>query len=253
MPIDYSKWDNLDVSSSSEDEDDAATPRVTRLDAPTSVTFGGKDGSISAAATPSQAPKSASTKPSLPTSTSTRPTTSKKSTPTSWTDHGGLVKAKTNEGRERSLHWAQDRYSVTLRLELQSGEKVKSVTVDGILPYSDRFSAVGSTKPKLVCSSGAEILLEGELPHPVHLSEDDDDVVDWSIEDTGGRFLVITLHKAVPMQGLSVWWRRPLMEFPEVDMNAVRGESNQGNASKEFLEAWEQAHKIFREGKQKKG
>ncbi len=250
MPIDYSKWDKLDVSSSSEDEDDRATPRVTRLDAPTSVTFGGKDGSISAAAaTPSQATtkSSASTTPSLPTTTTT------KSTPTSWTDQGGLVTTKTSDGQEQSLYWSQDRYSVTLRLALPSGEKVKSVTVDGILPYSDRCSAVGSTKPRLVCSSGTAKLLEGELPHPVHLAEDDDDVVDWSIEDTNGRFLVILLHKAVPMQGLSVWWRRPLMEFPEADIHAVRGEGNQGNASKEFIEAWEQAHKIFREGKQKKG
>ena len=217
------------MSSSSEDEGDSK-PRVTRLDAPTKVTFGGGSVSATTAATPSQAP---STKPP-PTST----------TPTSWTDHGGLLKTK---GEERNLYWSQDRHSVTLRLELAAAEKIKSVTVDGILPYADRWSAVGTTKPKLVvCRSSDLLLLEGELPHPVHLEEDSDDgIVDWSIED---GVLCIILHKAVPMQGLSVWWRRPLMEFPEADLGEVRGE---GGASKDFLAAWEEAHKIFREGKQK--
>ena len=153
------------------------------------------------------------------------------------------------------MYWSQDRYSVTLRLELGEGEKVKSVVVEGILPYADRWSAVGSTKAKLVCKSGEEVLLEGELPHAVHLAEEDL-AVDWSVEDEQMyRFLVVTLHKAVPMQGLTVWWRRPLMSFPEADLTVIRGDDKskqQGAASKEFLDAWEEAHKIFREGKQKK-
>jgi hypothetical protein len=90
--------------------------------------------------------------------------------------------------------------------------------------------------------------------------------VDWSVEHSSSsststnhiRLLTLTLHKAVPMQGLSLWWRRPLMDFPEADLDSVRGSgsssSGKGAAStnsKEFLEAWEEAHKIFREGKQK--
>lgn len=246
MPIDYSKWDNLDVSSSSEDEDDAPKqPRVTRLDAPSSVTFGGKDGSISASTKP---PPAISSKP-LPSTKPSQPSPTNNTPPSSWTDHGSLVK----EG-ERNFYWTQDRYSVTLRLELSQGEKAKSVVVEGILPYADRWSAVGSTKPKLVCSSSdSSILLEGELPHPVHLAEEDTHV-DWSVLNEGQqRFLVITLYKAVPMQGLTVWWRRPLTKFPEADLGEIRGESNKGTpASKDFLGAWEQAHKIFREGKQKR-
>ena len=248
MPIDYSKWDNLDVSSS-EDEDDAPQPRVTRLDAPSSVTFGGKGGEISATAKP----PSASPLPSSKESPKSK--TAKTTVQSSWTDHGGLLRAKSNSGEERNLYWSQDRYSVTLRLELGKGEKVKSVVVDGILPYADRWSAVGSTKVKLICKSGQEVLLEGELPHAVHLAEEDL-AVDWSVEDEQmHRFLVVTLHKAVPMQGLTVWWRRPLMSFPEADLTDIRGDDKskqQGAASKEFLDAWEEAHKIFREGKQKK-
>ena len=248
MPIDYSKWDNLDVSSS-EDEDDAPQPRVTRLDTPSSVTFGGKGGEISATAkTPSASPHPSSKE-------TPKSKTTKTSLPSSWTDHGGLLRAKSNSGEERNLYWSQDRYSVTLRLELGEGEKVKSVVVEGILPYADRWSAVGSTKAKLVCKSGEQVLLEGELPHAVHLAEEDL-AVDWSVEDEQMyRFLVVTLHKAVPMQGLTVWWRRPLMSFPEADLTVIRGDDKskqQGAASKEFLDAWEEAHKIFREGKQKK-
>lgn len=248
MPIDYSKWDNLDVSSS-EDEDDVPQPRVTRLDAPSSVTFGGKGGEISAAAKP----PSASPIPS-PTETP-KSTPAKNSVPSSWTDHGGLLRAQSNTDKERKLYWSQDRNSVTLRLELGPREKVKSVVVEGILPYADRWSAVGSSKAKLVCKSGEEVLLKGELPHAVHLAEEDL-ATDWSVEDEQmHRFLVVTLLKAVPMQGLTVWWRRPLTSFAEADLTTIRGDDKskqQGAASKDFLDAWEEAHKIFREGKQKK-
>jgi len=247
MPIDYSKWDNLEISSSSEDEDDAPQPRVTRLDTPSSVTFGGKGGTISATSNPASSLASKEIPESGPASS--------KSIPPSWTDHGGLLQATSNNVEEQNLYWSQDRYSVTVRLELGPGEKVQSVQVEGILPFADRWSAVGSTKPKLVCISGKAVLLEGELPHPVHLEEDDSGV-DWSVEnEQKHRFLVVTLRKAVPMQGLTVWWRRPLTQFPEADLATIRGENNskqQCGASKDFLEAWEEAHKIFRENKQKR-
>ena len=185
MPIDYSKWDKLEVSSSSEDEADAPRPRVTRLDTPSRVTFGGKSVSASSKAAavvadPSEIP---------PPSTKPPKSTPANNFPSFWTDHGGLAKLKDGEP---SLYWAQDRYTVTLRLELSKGEKTKSVVVEGILPYADRWSAVGSTKPTLVCRSSETVLLEGELPHPVHFAEEDSDV-DWCVED---RILVVTLNKA---------------------------------------------------------
>jgi len=257
MPIDYSKWDNLDVSSS-EDEDDESTPRVTRLDAPSRVTFGGKtDGlefSAASPAVPPQLPLDVTTKGE---ETQQIPTVA----PPSWTEHGGLL--ETTSDPNRRLYWAQDRYSVTLRLELVGGEKVRSVDVEGILPYSDRWSAVGSIKQRIsFISTASEVLLDGELPHPVHLAEEDseDGVLDWSVEDSNiadgkrYRFLAVTLHKAVPMQGVSLWWRRPLSEFPEAEIDAVRGDgaSSPSSNSKDFVVAWEEAHKLFREGKQKR-
>lgn len=265
MPIDYSKWDNLDVSSS-EDEDDESTPRVTRLDAPSRVTFGGKTNGLEFnAASPAvlpQPPLDATTKgektQQIPTM---RPSGDRGFAPPSWTEHGGLL--ETTSDPKRRLYWAQDRYSVTLRLELVGGEKVRSVDVEGILPYSDRWSAVGSIKQRISCiSTATEVLLDGELPHPVHLAEEDseDGVLDWSVEDSNSvdgkryRFLAVTLHKAVPMQGVSLWWRRPLSEFPEAEIDAVRGDdgSSPSSNSKDFVVAWEEAHKLFREGKQKR-
>lgn len=321
MPIDYSKWDKLELSDSDDDDNDdngfnnsqsSMTPRVTRLDAPMKVTFGGNSSS-STTPTAHIEPSSSSLLPISSTQDQTKSTSSISSTksinnnsiefvkptrnnssdtsspssssqhPSSWIERGGLVTTAGNGNDEgdddqskRKLYWTQDRYTVTLRLELKEVEgKVQSVDVAGILPYSDRFSAVGSTKPTLRCkgktktndslllSSSSLLLLEGELPHPVHLAEDENDedgAVDWSVvrEDnssTGIRFLMITLYKAVPMHGLSVWWRRPLMEFPELDLDQVKDKTTQtsgATASQEFRKTWEEAHKIFREEKKKK-
>lgn len=328
MPIDYSKWDNLEISDSDNDDDDnyddgvnndrsSMTPRVTRLDAPMKVTFGGNNNSSSTptahiepslsipTATQDQA-KSTTTSISTKSNnnnnnnnsiefvktTRTTSSPSSSSQASSWTERGGLVVVTTTAAgngddddqpkqQGRKLYWSQDRYSVTFRLELKEVEgKVQSVDVAGILPYSDRFSAVGSTKPTLRCKGKTKnkndddsllMLLEGELPHPVHLAEDDEDgVVDWSVvvreeEDNSSsinsrscRFLMITLYKAVPMHGLSVWWRRPLMEFPELDLDQVKDTkttqttSGAATASQEFRKTWEEAHKIFREEKKKK-
>jgi hypothetical protein len=53
------------------------------------------------------------------------------------------------------------------------------------------------------------------------------------------------------MQGLFVWWRRPLMEFPEVEVERDGGSTSGG--SQEFLKAWEEAHKLFRAKKESEG
>lgn len=319
--IDYSKWDNLDEYS--DDDDDnisnegnsagiggsslSKTPRVTRLDEPCKVTFGGNSSSTTPIINiqPTTV-TTATTTQSIRTDTCENPhndertgmnkernnssssTTTSCQQPSSWTERGGLIVSEstttTIDGKltkKRMLYWSQDRYSVTLRLELheQSNdeeEKIQLVDVDGILPFCDRFCATGSTRPVLRClgittttenkilyanntGNNPLVLLEGELPHPVHLAEEDD-TVDWSIvrDNSYCRFLIITLYKAVPMQGLSVWWRRPMMKFPELDLEQVKDQpttnhiGTSGTSSQDFLKSWEEAHKIFREEKKKK-
>lgn len=60
------------------------------------------------------------------------------------------------------------------------------------------------------------------------------------------KVVLVTLYKAVPMEGVCIWWRRPLMNFPEIDI--VNNESAPSK-SKEFLQAWDEAHRLFREKK----
>lgn len=162
---------------------------------------------------------------------------------------------------------------------------VATVDIGGILPYRDRCAAVGTTLPTIaVRSKSGEVLLEERLPHPVHGAEEDGNrpEADWSVEPfawssgsagskqskpnskpnsnssrnnhhhttttTTKKYLTIVLHKAVPMQGLSLWWRRPLLGVPEIDLADAKGDAV-GASSKDFLGAWERAHELFREGK----
>jgi hypothetical protein len=257
MPIDYSKWDNIE-DSDSDNDDNQAMPQVTRLDAPSKVTFGGGSDTIiaepnaaSAATAPasSTAPTSTSTTETKRKSQSTNPTgaaVANNDKSSSWTEQGGLLQTKDDN---RELHWSQDRYSLTIRLQLLEGEKIMSVQVENMLRYTERFTATGTTKPKLtIYGTDSKSILVGELPHPVHACEDDDGDIDWTIESTGNkRFVTVTLYKAVPMQGLFIWWKHPLQEYPEID---IERSSNEG--SQEFLKAWEEAHEMFKAKKREK-
>ena len=167
MPIDYSKWDNLDEYSDDDDEvneDSSSTPRVTRLDAPSRVTFGG--GLATAESQSSTSNKSTTTSSNTAVSKSTQaaaPTVANEA----WTQKGGVVTTSSN----RQLYWSQDRYSVSLRFEVEGDEKIQSVQALGVLPYADRHCAVGSTKPQLKICNNISCLLEGDLPHQVHLAQ----------------------------------------------------------------------------------
>jgi hypothetical protein len=286
MPIDYSKWDHIEDESSDEDVQDndvrsdmAVMPRVTRLNAPSKVTFGGNqnnnnnnnnnDRIVNVEESSTQAMPT-TTASSLSSSTTKTLTQSRSTTQVeNWTQKGGVVVVTTtnHDTTNRQLYWCQDRYSVTLRLTLKEDEKVESVKIDGILSYADRHSATGTTtKPHLTCrrvkqqSKDTEdtnnvIILEGDLPHPVHYAEDDDEDIDWCIvrDDDGSnnhqnnstRYLQITLYKAVPMVGMFVWWRRPLMQYSEIE--SWMGDHNN---YEEFRHAWEEAHKIFQQNRQ---
>jgi hypothetical protein len=249
--IDYSKWDNLNEYSDNDDdvEEDTyggQTPRVTRLDAPSSVTFGGGTETIETTASPSPPVPPASTAShfSKAVSQPAASTSKKARNDDQWREKGGLVTTSLN----RELYWTQDRYSVTLRCQMFEAEKPKTIAVEGIEPYSSRHCAMGANKPRLqVVGNDGVVMLEGDLPHPVHLANDEDDV-DWSVERDLGtdtkKFVTITLYKAVPMQGLFVWWKRPLMDFDEVTLD-----QESSAASKDFLQAWEEAHRLFKEKK----
>ena len=159
------QWDHLDEYSDNEDKVEEA-PRVTRLDAPSRITFGGGSASVI------DPQSSASTATGAPTSSVSTPSVVNEA----WTQKGGLVTTSCNH----QLYWCQDRDSVTLRFEVAEEEKIKSVQVQGVLSYADRKCAVGSTKPRLNICNHQSILLEGELPHQVHLAEEEEGI-DWSV------------------------------------------------------------------------
>jgi hypothetical protein len=240
--IDYSKWDHLEDYSDDDDDEEvttSSTPRVTRLDAPSQVTFGG--GAATLQTSSKQQQQTVTTTSAITPAASSTKASGTSDDDNTWTQKGGQA---TIPSLNRQVYWTQDRYSATLRLELFDG-KVTNVKVEGVLPYADRHAAVGSTKPRLqILLDDNNVLYEGDLPHPVHLAQEDEDI-DWSFERRqGNRFVVTTLYKAVPMQGLTVWWKRPLMEVPEIEM-----ENEKPGASQEFLQAWEEAHRMFREKK----
>jgi len=251
--IDYSKWDNFEDSSS--DEEESSNVRVTTLDGPSKVTIGGEqDGSVATI---------------VPSSTSLRTTavavnsnegskfalegkfeqkaSSNNDSYSSWRECGAMVEIASKKSQRR-LFWSQDRYSVLLRLELFKEEKVKAMELTGAVAYADRFCAVSSSKPTIqVLSTCNDMLLEGELPHAVHFAQDDDSI-DWLIERSfkNERFLAITLYKAVPIQDVAIWWRRPLIGFDEIDVGVQSKKDPQS-----FQKAWDEAHEKFRERRQR--
>jgi len=180
--VDYSKWDKMDFSDSSDnEEEDSKVPRVTALDSESSVTFGG-DGNIeisksSSTSQPrqSQSSTTASDIPVVSSSVSgdtidistmndinnnlkddmqqdTNNKTNKiQQLQTQLTLNGGEHYCIVNTSKEKELklpiYWSQDRYTVTIRLgfsPLIFPSKSIRVHVKGALKYTDRFSAVGS-------------------------------------------------------------------------------------------------------------
>lgn len=257
--IDYSKWDHIECSDNDdeEEEDEAPlslhpktnkNPRVTRFDAPRRVTTQ-NDGTLFIES-------SCKVEESLV----ENQTVSKKEEPScridekavidkkqlEWTTQGGRTTTPGETG-ELDLYWTQDRHDAIIRIQLPSyiSSKDVSVNISGtVLTYEDRNSAAGDQRATVVVTSKTKVLLSSTLVYPVHYSQDDnEDDVDWSIDYLGSeRFVVIILHKAAPMHGVTLWWRRPLADMEEVEID--RG-SNQKEQGKKFQQAWEEAHRQF--------
>jgi hypothetical protein len=227
--IDYSKWDHFDDSSSSEEEQ--PYPRVTRLEAPSQVST--RDGTISI-----------QQMSNIDRDGSTSPPTAKNKTEKSmdeykqeWTMHGGTC--------DDRLYWSQDRETVVLRMEVSSEEgRTIDVTLQGAIPYVNRHCATTTETCRLRISSTTthNVILEGELPHAVYVEENDDNDndVEWMVETVleQHKYLVITLYKATPMPNMTIWWKRPMTQFQEIDVDVPT------SASK-FQETWMEAHEQF--------
>lgn len=259
--IDYSKWDNIDVSSSEDENDDydGNTPRVTTLSGPSTITRSA-DGTISAVDASAVAPTDANKKS---TSTSSRGVDY-------LTKDGGQF---LDEETKSYIFWSQERNEVIISVVFDpTNIKSKDISVktEGVLPFSQCLTAVGGdadNKGSLLVQAKASsvsalTLFRGKFPHFVHFPDgEEEESIDWEIDSceyhgvldllstvgcVGQTKLVrITLLKAVPMAGVSLWWSHPLLHCPKTDVNAIGG--RKGDRQDEIKAAWNEAHQMFRE------
>mmetsp|Transcript_30686 Transcript_30686/g.46478 ORF Transcript_30686/g.46478 Transcript_30686/m.46478 type:complete len:284 (-) Transcript_30686:92-943(-) len=267
--IDYSKWDHFHDSDDEDVEDVSHKPRVTNLGTPCRVSSA-NDGTIHIR--PSADNKLIPVQESLLDGKANSDKTQysgsgglsspSETIPVGWSRSGGIIKdyVMTNQ-MTTTVYWSQDRYIVQVRFlvilkpDLLPSKSIQVTWEGKIFKYADRFAAVGtsgsSTTARIqVCAKGIEnkrdiILFEGTLPHPIHFHEDEDDELDWSIEYDSvgeGRYVVLTLPKATPMEGIFMKWNRPILE---VDTRNESREQSEGQSA--FQQAWDQAHHQFRE------
>lgn len=308
--VDYSKWDRMDFSDSDDDSSQHA-PRVTSLNSPGRVTIGTDGSlEIGKSSLPSNRPGVMAVPAVTSEKAKTDETKKRKfdEWKTKLTHNGGHhhITIRTDETKEVKLpiYWSQDRYAVTLRLGFSHfvfPSKSIRVRVRGSLDYKDRFSAVGSGAMSgykeegpddsmafgeiEIVSTGVDksetLLLSGKLPRPIYRNQDEDeigfDIEDKQIyEDTTGetkctKFVTVSLPKAVPMEGMMIWWEHALLDLPKIDTSMIQERNNVGNrvmsieeynecmdkkkssalgdrSKKEaFAKAWNEAHQMFRE------
>jgi hypothetical protein len=75
------------------------------------------------------------------------------------------------------------------------------------------------------------------------------DGLDWTIErvtendqnPTETLYMVVTLNKATPIHGMTLWWKKPFLDAPEISLERF------SSGSHAFAKAWKEAHHQFRE------
>ena len=91
-----------------------------------------------------------------------------------------------------------------------------------------------------------DVLLHSQVAYAVHAAEDEEGV-DWSIESHGNdKIMAITLYKATPMAGVTLWWKRPLAEMEEISMDWREQTTSSG-----FQNVWNEAHAQFADQKRR--
>ena len=228
--IDYSKWDHLEDSDSDEEQ---LEPLVTRLETPSRITTT-PDGTFHVSQQQQQQQSiQEETIMEVATDTETLETES-------WTTNGGHVVEE-----PYNLYWSQDRRFVSLRFQLPSDIVIKHITLKWtgkIYDYTDRQAAVGSDNTaSFQILQEQRVILEGDLPHPIHFNEDEEEL-DWEIDNDhkGCKYLLLTLSKALPMAGMTRRWNRPLKQVLPL-------ETKETTTNPQFQQAWDQAHRMFKE------
>ena len=236
--LDYSKWDNLEVSDD-EEEQDSWKPQVHRLDKPTSVTFGGpgdaSDTGVEFEYVDSSEPASSSA--SSASSAISAPTTTATST-TSTTTTDPLVDKRITNGASADTHmWSQTRSEITIRVRVPSSVRAKDVNIQV------------NEETSLLVSLLKETHVQGILSFPVVPVPDFLDL-DWEIERDDATYIRITLQKKIVASQVIVWWNRIFKhEDPQLDVTELEGRRTEGGAAqmKKTQDVWAEAHRMFRE------
>ena len=180
-----------------------------------------------------------------------------------------------------TTYWSQDHNEVILSIGFDF-KAIRSkdirVNITGALPYQDRCAAMSNASTLDFKSEGKgsvnvlggedqeKLILQGTIPYFIHLPEGEEEV-DWEIDvtDPDQKLVKITFLKAVPMHGVVIWWNRPLLHFPEIDViqdiEGRGGKLKSDNSKRvpvlsdqdKMKKAWDEAHVMFREKMKNKG
>ena len=250
MVIDYSKWDKLEVSSSSDDEDGApipsSAPRVHRLDRDA-----GEELQVGNIRVRSSAPPSGGDRGSAKASTSDADGAR---------SVGGGARAGTvdaaslshNGASFPSYRWSQSSDHCVLSVLVPAGSRAADVEV----VVGDRGMHHGAPCAKCVHvnHTPSGVAIGGALAYPCR-AEEDDLIAHWELKDVdegasagGSRAIQVTLRKLSPAPNITVWWKRLFeSETSEVDVSSFRERRNPGSFAEAFRQAEEQFKRNIRQ------
>lgn len=227
--VDYSKWDNIDVS---DDDEDDTGPALYRVNEGESFTVPGRNVTISPMPKEERKPQK---QPALEGSSSSSSALVRQSV------SPAALKAKMtrNGGETADYLWSQDVDSISLAFKVPPSTAAKTV----------RVSIQGTDCLQIHISD--TLFFEGHVPTPLDdtfILED----VDWELKDMffdGGscRRLLVELRKK-QMSGIVTWWRSAFKGHPEIsEEQLVDRSAKQQSNSRSFFSALQEAQEMFRE------
>jgi hypothetical protein len=270
VATDYDKWAKWAAEASDDDSDGCATPAVTDLGAPMSVTFGGgvggapappdapvtvsRDAAAAALAERftrgcglhgSSATSSAAAAPDVNASPPVPVQCTGNASPAS---EQTLYESLVHNGAAADTHlWAQTRTEVTVAVFAPDETRGRHVKV--------------KLQPRRleVCLSG-EVHFSADLAHEAagevgaDGAEADTIEADWEMLDVQcpsaprpRRVVKITLQKRSLLPSAVEWWKCVVAGGKEIDVTKIPERQGRMGAARSHAEAWRRAHEMFRE------
>eukprot|EP00045_Choanoeca_perplexa_P011395 m.120616 g.120616 ORF g.120616 m.120616 type:complete len:254 (-) comp15616_c0_seq3:791-1552(-) len=241
--VDYSKWDNLQLSS--DDEDDERTgPQVYRVEEGQSVTIPGRNVTINGEQPKVQEVSEEEARAIQAQQASNAMQSGR--TVVSSTDATTLTAAErqfqrfTRNGSATDYYyWCQDAETITVSIFVPQKTKSRDVTV-----------AVNDGDPaQLKLDLQENNVFSRTLSAPIAPLDDDDDI-DWELVDDASatqprRLLRVTLRKKD--LGMVLWWKAAFKGDPEVSPEKLVDRSaQQQQKSESFMEAFAAAQAEFK-------